>query len=96
MKPVFVTTMCDGRLGFFFGYVTDEQDLFSDKILLRDSRGVRYLACSKGGVFGAAVTGPEEGSKVSPKVSECYIRNVTSISRCTEEAERAWIAAKWN
>ncbi len=94
--PVFVTTCVQGRIGFFFGYVEKGQDLFSDKIKLLNSRNVRYLNCAKGGVLGTAVTGPESGSKVSPTVAECYIRDVTSVTPCTPEASRAWEQSTWN
>lgn len=96
MIPVFVTTfVAGGYRGFFFGYVDDNQDLLSETIKLKNSRAARYIKCAKGGVFGMATFGPEAGSMVSPEVGECYIRNVSSVTPCTEEAEKAWKAAKW-
>lgn len=95
MKPVFITTELGGRLGYFFGYVEHKQDLFAEKIHLKDSRSVRRWVCKKGGVFGLAVTGPEKESMIGPTVSECWIGHVTSITPCTKEAEKAWLAATW-
>lgn len=95
MKPVFVTTCPQGRLGFWFGYVEDNFDVFSETLHLKNAKSVRYLKCAKGGLLGATVYGPDSDSKIGPTMKEVYINNVTAIVPLEKEAEEKWLEATW-
>lgn len=95
MKPVFVTTCINGRIGFWFGYVPDNQDMFKENLRLEKARSIRYLKCDRGGVLGAAVFGPDKGSKIGPETKECYVNHVTSITPLEKDGEEKWLKSTW-
>ncbi len=85
-KFVVVTTNKDQR-GVFGGYLA-KQD--GDKVTLTQAQNCIYWSAKTRGVFGLAVTGPAEGSKIGPPVPEIELVGVTSVSRATVEAEQRW------
>ena len=83
---VVVTTNKEQR-GVFGGYLA-KQD--GDKVTLTQAQNCIYWSAETRGVFGLAVTGPADGSKIGPAVPELELVGVTSVSRTTAEAEKRW------
>lgn len=85
---VLVTT---AHRGVFFGYTKDG----SGKVVeLRGARNCLSWPSSVGGFMGLAATGPNKDTKVGPAV-DMTLQDVTSVSKCTDDAEKAWLSANW-
>ena len=78
--------------GVFFGYGTPSD---SDTIVLTDCRMCIYWPASVKGVMGLAVTGPLEGSRISPAVPVVTLREVTAVMEATEAACGQWEKGLW-
>ena len=81
-KHVIVTTNKD-RHGVFYGLLESRD---GDKVVLTDARNIIYWSAKTRGVFGLAVTGPADGSRVGPAVPHLDLDDVTAIAECTPEA----------
>ena len=92
MEPVVVTTE---HRGVFFGYLGTRDD-DNRRVTLTDARNCVYWSASTKGFLGLASTGPLDGSKVGPKVPELRLYNVTSITRCSDDATSRWESGPWS
>lgn len=86
---VLVTT---AHRGVFFGYAVDTN---SKTVKLTGARNCIYWPSSVGGFVGLAVTGPNKDTKVGPTAEELTLHDVTSVVKCSNAAEKAWLAANW-
>lgn len=84
--PVLVTTQ---HRGVFFGRVPNDQDLTARTMTLSGCRNAIYWAGSQG-FLGLAANGPEEGSRVGATAPTVLLHDITSVSRCTDAAAKAW------
>ncbi|MFT4115447.1 DUF6948 domain-containing protein [Bradyrhizobium sp.] len=87
-RAVLVTT---SHRGVFFGYATDTDGAI---IKLRAARNCLYWPTENKGFMGLAAMGPMKGARVGPAV-DMELRDITSVSLCTEAAVAAWEAAPW-
>ena len=83
-RPVIVTTE---YRGVFFGYADDTS---GDTIKLKRARNCIYWSASTGGFMGLAEKGPQEGSRIGPRVAMIELRKVTSVLEPTDDAISAW------
>lgn len=87
-RPVLVTT---AHRGVFFGYAENTD---GDTIKLSRGRNCIYWPPSNKGFLGLASDGPAKGARVGP-AADIELRNITSVSECTEAAVAAWESAPW-
>ena len=87
-RPVLVTT---AHRGVFFGYAENTD---GDTIKLTRGRNCIYWPASNKGFLGLASDGPQKGARVGP-AADIELRNITSVSECTETAVTAWESAPW-
>lgn len=86
---VLVTT---AHKGVFFGYAAD----YSGKsIELRAARNCVYWPTEQRGFLGLASEGPVKGSRVGP-AADILLHDITSVAKCTDAAEKAWLSAPWS
>ncbi len=85
---VVVTT---AHRGVFGGFATETNN---KTINLRYARNCLYWPSNVGGFVGLASTGPNLQTKIGPAV-DMTLHDVTAVLKCTPEAEKAWINAKW-
>jgi hypothetical protein len=85
---VVVTTV---HRGVFAGYASETN---SKTINLRAARNCIYWPSSVGGFVGLATGGPNSQTKIGP-AADMVLHDVTAVLKCTPEAEKAWIEAKW-
>lgn len=90
---VVVTTSHRGVFGGFFGGFATETN--SKTINLRSARNCLYWPSNVGGFVGLATSGPNNQTKIGPAVETMTLHDVTSILKCSPEAEKAWINANW-
>ncbi|GMU53366.1 MAG: hypothetical protein AMXMBFR33_25120 [Candidatus Xenobia bacterium] len=90
--PILVTT---AKKGVFFGYVAPDTDLTRTTLRLEKAQNCLYWSAEVKGVFGLAVTGPNENCRVGPAVPALTVHEITSVAEATPEAARAWEAAPW-
>lgn len=83
-RPVIVTTE---YRGVFFGYADDTS---GDTIKLKRARNCIYWSAATGGFMGLAEKGPQEGSRIGPRVAMIELRKVTSVLEPTDDAISAW------
>jgi hypothetical protein len=83
-RPVIVTTE---YRGVFFGYADDTS---GDTIKLKRARNCIYWSAATGGFMGLAEKGPQEGSRIGPRVAMIDLRKVTSVLEPTDDAISAW------
>jgi hypothetical protein len=89
MRPVLVTTKVRG---VFFGY--SDCSLIDDKVILTRLRNCLKWGASVGGVFGLAVTGPNDSCTIGVEIpGRTGLTDVCSVSEVTPEAEQAWLRA---
>ena len=90
LKSVLVTT---SHRGVFFGFA--DESALENKATLRLTRIRNCIAwaASVGGFLGLAKTGPNSACKIGAEAPEAILHDITSVTLCTEEAERAWISA---
>lgn len=88
-KYVVVTTI---HRGVFFGRL---EQLDDENITLLEAQNCIFWDASVKGVFGLAVTGPNENCRIGPIVPTLHLRGITSISKATDVAVAAWKAQPW-
>ena len=92
LVPMVVTTI---HKGVFFGF----GEPTTEKIMkLTNVQMCVYWSADVRGVFGLAATGPSNGCKISPAVSEMTIQDITAVAKASPEAAEAWKRAgerKW-
>lgn len=86
---VVVTT---AHRGVFFGTLKSQE---GSTVVLTNARNCLYWAPSVKGFLGLAVTGPNSKCRVGPSPPETELFDVTSISKCFDEAAARWEAAPW-
>jgi hypothetical protein len=87
--PVLVTTQ---HRGVFFGHA-DASTLAERTITLERCRCCISWSASVGGFLGLAKTGPNSQCKIGTEATEVLLHDVTSVTKCTEEATAAWTKA---
>jgi hypothetical protein len=89
-QALLVTT---AHKGVFFGY-----GITTDKptIRLSDAKMAVYWSADVHGVLGLAVKGPSAGCRIGPAVPSIILRDVTSITLVTKEAEEQWTKNIWS
>ena len=87
-RAVLVTTV---HKGVFFGYATETQ---GTTIKLRAARLCVYWAADLRGFMGLASPGPNAQCKIGPPV-DIELRDITSVSDVTPEAEEKWNKGFW-
>lgn len=88
-RKVVVTTK---HRGVFFGTVLRQ---IGSEIHLADARVCVHWSAQTRGFVGLAVTGPLEGSRVSPAAPEMEIVDVTSVTACSDAAVAQWESGLW-
>ena len=86
-RPVIITTE---YRGVFFGYA---EDTSGETIQLKGRRNCIYWDASIGGFAGLASVGPNNKCRIGAS-ADGDVRNVTSVTEMTKEAELAWVDAK--
>jgi hypothetical protein len=92
LRPVLVTTL---HRGVFFGYVGPDYKLGDETIKLTDSRNVVMWSRDCKGFMGLPATGPTASCRISPKAPGCELRNVTSVTDCSEAATVEFEKGYW-
>jgi len=92
MKPIIV---CTEYRGIFFGYVSEDTDLFSSTITLENCRNCIRFDASIKGFGGLASTGPNKECRIGPAMPWFQARKVTAVIGVTSEAVEAWENAPW-
>lgn len=88
-QPVLVTTK---HRGVFFGYTTDPH---ADPITLTNARCAVYWSIDVRGFMGLAANGPTASCRIGPRC-DITLRDVTSVSKVTPDAAKAWEASPWS
>ena len=88
-SKVIVTT---SKRGVFFGTLATDEGA---NVTLKDARNILHWAADTRGFLGLAANGPAAGSKVGPAVPALALRDITSVSVCTDKAALAIEAAPW-
>lgn len=65
-------------------------------VRLANARNCVYWSKEVRGVFGLAASGPTQTCRIGPMVDSLYLVGVTSVTRCTAEAQRAWESEPWS
>lgn len=86
---VLVTT---AHKGVFFGYA---KDYTGKSIELRGARNCIYWPVEQHGFLGLASEGPVKDSRIGP-AADILLHDITSVAKCTEAAEKAWLSANWS
>ena len=89
----------DTHRGIYFGLL-EEYNAELKSVKLKDMQWVYHFYCIKEddvnrGVYSLATKGPDEKSKIGPKV-DCLINDVSKIVKVQESALENWGNAKWN
>ena len=79
--------------GVFGGVFVSRKDR---EVTLSEARVCVHWSAETRGFVGLAVTGPLDGSRVSPAAPELTLAGVTSISKCTEKAKDRWEQSPWS
>lgn len=87
-RPVLVTT---AHRGVFFGYAKKTD---GETIKLARARLCVYWSSDCKGFMGLAANGPTKSCKIGPP-ADIELRNITSVSEVTADAEKAWLAGAW-
>lgn len=87
-RAVVVTT---SHRGVFFGYASDVD---GPTIRLRAGRNCIYWPAENRGFMGLAAMGPVKGARVGP-AADITLRDITSVTECTDDAMKAWESAPW-
>jgi len=88
-RAVVVTTQ---HRGVFFGYATD---IDGEAINLTRARNCLRWGEATKGFMGLANTGPlGNGTRVGP-AADIQLRDITSVTLCSDEAVKVWEAAPW-
>ena len=86
-KPILVTTK---HRGVFYGSMADDSKLPAS-VRLTGCRNIIYWSADVGGFLGLAADGPTAGCRVGAE-ADVTIYNVTSVSRVTPQAAKAFAA----
>ena len=86
-RAVLVTT---AHRGVFFGYAKETS---GSTINLRAARLCIYWSADLRGFMGLASHGPNSNCRIGPS-ADIEVRDVTSVSEVTPEAEEKWLKAK--
>jgi hypothetical protein len=89
---VLVTTSLAAGRGVFGGELVEDKE---DVVILAEARNCISWSADVKGFLGLASTGPSKNCRIGPAVPSLKLQGVTSIARCTPEAEMAWKAAPW-
>lgn len=89
-QAVLVTT---SHRGVFFGY--QATPLKDGTLTISKARNCLYWTADVKGFLGLAATGPSSSCRVGPAVSTLTLTGVTSVSRVTPAAEKAWTNGPW-
>ena len=84
---VIVTT---AHRGVFFGYIAENKIAERD-LELDNCRNVIYWSAKTGGFLGLAAEGPASESRIGKVAQSVLLHDVTSVSRCTEQAEKTFV-----
>ncbi len=82
--------------GVFFGYFCEWLDNDHKHIGLTKCRNCISWPSSVRGFLGLAETGPDSGCRIGPAADVPMLRDVTSVSRVTDDAVLRWEAAPWS
>ncbi len=91
--------VCTDKRGVFLGWVAPaalKGDAWRKKLALTDAQMCVYWSSDVRGVLGLAATGPTKSCKVTPRVPEQLVVDIHGVTRCTEEAVKAWEKEPWN
>jgi len=89
-----VVTTDEKRRGVFAGIL--ESGEVGGSVVLRESRMIVYWSAATRGVLGIAVTGPADGSRVSPAAPRTELDGITSITDCSSEARKRIEEGPWS
>ncbi len=90
--PVLITTE---HRGVFFGYVLE--DRYPEYVHLERARNVFKWSAKIKGFLGLAEVGPTKECQVTTTPPpDSKFGDVTSVTRCSEKAVKAFEAAKWD
>lgn len=89
-SKVVVTT---AHRGVFFGELSSRDEA---TVILKGARNCLYWDSSVRGFIGLSTAGPSGKSRVGPACDEIELMNVTSISRCSDDAIKCWESAPWD
>jgi len=92
MEPGNYVVVTTKHRGVFAGRLVNREN---SEVKLKDARVCIYWSTNTKGFVGLAVTGPIKGSRVSPAAPEMVIADVTSITLCSEQAEKQWENGPW-
>jgi hypothetical protein len=92
-RAVLVTT---AHRGVFFGYVPNGDSTSGDTIALERCRNVVWWAQSVRGFLGLASGGPDKSCRIGPAAPRVELRNITSVSDCSDEAVKAFEKGYWS
>lgn len=87
-RAVLVTT---AHKGVFFGYADDTS---GSVIALKRARLCVYWSADLRGFMGLASHGPSRQCKIGA-AADIELRDITSVTEVTQEAEAKWNAAPW-
>lgn len=92
---VLITTDSNKR-GVFAGWL-EEKYIEGDSIgvILSEARNCIYWSQTTRGVFGLAAKGPDENCRIGPAVPRLELIGITSVSDCSQEAQKAWGKEPW-
>lgn len=89
---VLVTTSLAAGRGVFAGLLVEGRD---DVVVLAEARNCIFWSVDVKGFLGLANTGPSKNCRIGPAVPSLKLHGVTSIARCTAEAQAAWEGQPW-
>ncbi len=86
-KMVLVTTK---HRGVFIGELAEDSGPAS--LTLSNARCVIYWSAGTGGFLGLAESGPKDGSRVGPSVSNLKLYDITAVAPLSDVATKAFAA----
>lgn len=86
LVPVLVTTK---HRGVFFGFAA-QADIQNEHLALKRCRCAIRWNTAPNGFLHLAKEGPNKGSRIGSEAEEVFLRDVTSVTTCTETAAAAW------
>lgn len=93
-KPVLIL---DIHRGVYFGYLVETR--YNERtVVLENARQAFSFMClgkdGEKGVYALATSGPQDGSKISPRIN-MIVHDVAKIIDCTDVAIQAWEKQIW-
>jgi hypothetical protein len=89
MDYVLITT---AHRGVFAGLLKQDD---GEIVTLTEARNCIYWDSKVKGFIGLSVTGPTSKCRIGPAASEIRLYGVTSVTKCSDAARKAWEAAPW-